>query len=70
MYVNDIVSGITVSDVEPKILKESAATAYVDGLNVLGPVVGHFCMEIALRKCNEAGIGFVVSKGVCRTIDK
>ena len=36
MYVNDIKTGMTVSDKEPEILKESVATAWVDGNNVLG----------------------------------
>lgn len=63
MYVKDIHSGITVSNVEPTILKETAATAHVDGNNVLGPVVGNFSMNIALKKSKEVGIGFVVAKG-------
>ena len=63
MYVKDIQSGITLSNVEPHIVNEHKATAYVDGMNVLGPVVGNFCMDIAMRKAHEAGIGLVVAKG-------
>ncbi|XP_041365965.1 uncharacterized oxidoreductase YjmC-like [Gigantopelta aegis] len=63
MYVKDIKTGMTVSDQEPEILKETAATAFVDGKNVLGPVVGKFCMEIAIRKAKESGIGWVVACG-------
>jgi len=63
MYVRDIQSGITVSDKEPEIIKETAATAYVDGKNVLGPVVGKYSMEIAIKKAKEAGIGWVTAKG-------
>ncbi|ESO03740.1 hypothetical protein HELRODRAFT_191945 [Helobdella robusta] len=63
MYVKDIQSGITVSDKEPVILKESAATAHVDGSNLLGPIVGKFSMEIAIKKAKEAGVGFVSAKG-------
>ena len=67
MYVHDIKSGITVSNVEPKVIRDNAATAHVDGNNVLGPVVGNFCMDIALKKCKDAGVGFVVAKGMnCR----
>ena len=36
MYVRDIQTGITVSDKEPEVIKETAATAYVNGNNVLG----------------------------------
>lgn len=61
--MKDIESGITVSDVEPKIVKETVATAYVNGNNVLGPVVGNFCMDVALKKSSAVGIGFVVAKG-------
>jgi len=63
MYVKDIETKTTVSDVEPKIVRESAATAHVDGMNTLGPVVGNFCMKIAIAKAKEAGIGLVVAKG-------
>jgi len=63
MYVRDIQTGITVSDKEPEVIKETAATAYVNGNNVLGPVVGKFCMDIAIKKAKEAGIGWVTAKG-------
>ncbi|XP_005099922.1 uncharacterized oxidoreductase YjmC [Aplysia californica] len=63
MYVKDIQAGITVSDKEPEILKETAATAYVDGNNVLGPVVGKYCIDVAIRKAKDAGIGWVTAKG-------
>ncbi|WAR24475.1 MDH-like protein, partial [Mya arenaria] len=54
MYVHDIQSGITVSDAEPKIVKETAATAFVNGNNVLGPVVGNLCMQTAIKKAKES----------------
>ena len=63
MYVHDIDSGITVSDQEPVISKETAATAHVDGKNVLGPVVGKFSMQLAIQKAKEAGVGWVVANG-------
>jgi len=63
MYVRDIETKITVSDTEPKILHETVATAHVDGMNLLGPVVGNFCMDLAISKAKEVGIGFVVAKG-------
>ena len=68
MYVHDIESGITVSNTEPTVVRETAATAYVDGRNVLGPVVGNFCMDVALKKSKDAGIGFVVAKGKLSSI--
>lgn len=47
----------------PKILKEHAASAWVDGNNLLGPVVGNFCMDLAIKKAKETGVGWVVAKG-------
>ena len=63
MYVHDIRTQTTVSDVEPKVLRETAATAHVDGMNTLGPVVGNFCMKIAISKAKEVGVSFVAAKG-------
>lgn len=64
MYVKDIQSGICAKDGEPVVEKESAATALVDGKNLLGPVVGNFCMDLAIKKAREAGIGWVVARGL------
>jgi len=63
MYVKDIRSGLTIHDMEPQVLTDKAATAWVEGNNLLGPVVGKFCMDLAIKKAKEAGIGFVVAKG-------
>lgn len=51
------------ANAEPKILKESAATAWVDGCNGLGPVIGTFCMDLAIKKAKESGVGVVTTKG-------
>lgn len=64
MYVKDIQSGICAKDGEPVVEKESAATALVDGKNLLGPVVGNFCMDLAIKKARESGIGWVVAHGL------
>lgn len=63
MYVKDIKTGICAKDGEPVVEKETAATALVDGRNLLGPVVGNFCMKLAIQKAKEAGIGWVVARG-------
>lgn len=47
----------------PEILKESPATAWVDGKSALGAVVGNFCMDLAIKKAKRVGIGWVVAKG-------
>jgi LDH2 family malate/lactate/ureidoglycolate dehydrogenase len=61
MYVRDVKAGTTNSTDEPRIVKDSVATALVDGNNTLGPVVGNFCMHLAIKKAKEAGIGMVVA---------
>ncbi|XP_056137622.1 (2R)-3-sulfolactate dehydrogenase (NADP(+))-like [Lampris incognitus] len=63
MYVKDIQMGICAKDGEPVVEKETVATALVDGKNLLGPVVGNFCMDLAIKKAKEAGIGWVVARG-------
>ncbi|XP_067358244.1 uncharacterized oxidoreductase YjmC-like isoform X1 [Channa argus] len=63
MYVKDIQTGICEKYGEPLVEKESAATALVDGKNLLGPVVGNFCMTLAIKKAKEVGIGWVVAHG-------
>ncbi|CAG0898130.1 unnamed protein product [Darwinula stevensoni] len=63
MYIHDLKMNICDANVQPSILKETAATAYVDGNNGLGPVVGNFCMDLAIKKAKEAGVGWVIAKG-------
>lgn len=62
MYINDIEHNTTNAKAEPKILKESPATAWVDGCNGLGAVVGNFCMKLAMEKAKNCGVGWVCAK--------
>ncbi|KAK9679661.1 Malate/L-lactate dehydrogenase [Popillia japonica] len=63
MFVNDIRSGNCDPKAVPKILKETVATAWVDGQNGLGVVIGDFCMGTAIKKAKEVGIGIAAAKG-------
>uniref|UniRef100_A0A8L8JVE3 Malate dehydrogenase n=1 Tax=Heligmosomoides polygyrus TaxID=6339 RepID=A0A8L8JVE3_HELPZ len=63
MYLRDCMKNVVRVKGTPKILKERACTAWVDGQNLLGPVVGNFCMDLAVKKAKEAGVGWVVAKG-------
>ncbi|GAV00220.1 hypothetical protein RvY_11102 [Ramazzottius varieornatus] len=63
MYVNDLKGGRCRSKGEPKIVKEGASTALVDGQNLLGGVVGKFAMDTAIRKAKESGVGWVSAYG-------
>lgn len=67
MYVQDIQKGVCSTDLEPIIVKETVSTALVDGKNVLGPVVGNFAMETAIKKADKTGIAFVAAFGKIRT---
>lgn len=62
--MDDISKGVCKHDGKPIILKENACTAWVDGQNLLGPVVGKFCMDLAIRKAKESGIACVACKGI------
>ena len=42
MYVEDIRAGTCDPEATPEVLKETAATAWIDGHNGLGVVVGEF----------------------------
>ncbi|CAG7724823.1 unnamed protein product [Allacma fusca] len=61
LYVKDVSSKVCDSEVTPTIVKESAATGFINGNNGLGPVVGNFCMQLAIKKAKEAGVGWVVA---------
>ncbi|XP_068620459.1 (2R)-3-sulfolactate dehydrogenase (NADP(+))-like [Battus philenor] len=62
LYINDIKGGVTVPNEKPVILKESAATAWVDGMDTLGATAANFCMDLAIKKAKECGVGWVSVK--------
>lgn len=62
MYVRDIQRKVCDAKAKPCILKESPATAWVDGNNGLGVVVAKFCMNIAIEKAQDVGVGWVSCK--------
>lgn len=62
-YLNDIRKGLIDPNAAPRILRETPATAWVDGGSALGAVVAGFCTELAISKARRAGVGWVVAKG-------
>ena len=71
MYVDDLQNGLCDPHADPKIIKESQSTAWIDGCNTLGVVVGEFAMNVAIKKAKETGIGWVNTKnsnhfGICQ----
>jgi len=63
MYVNDCLTGTCNGNAAPTVTKQSVSTALVNGNNALGPVVGDFCMDLAISKAKETGIGWVCARG-------
>ncbi|MFH4982356.1 hypothetical protein AB6A40_009065 [Gnathostoma spinigerum] len=63
MYVKDIKKNVCKGEGNPTVVKERVATAWVDGNNLLGPVIGNFCIDLAMEKAKEAGVGWVVCRG-------
>ncbi|ETN62069.1 malate dehydrogenase [Anopheles darlingi] len=62
MYINDLHKNACDGAAVPTILNETPATAWVDGNNGLGAVVGNFCMDLAIKKAKEVGVGWVCAK--------
>ena len=46
----------------PSVVKQSPGTALVDGQNLLGPLVGQYCMDLAMEKAKKIGIGLVAAR--------
>ena len=61
MYASATENGAIINDGEPTIVKETPATAVVDGKNIIGATVGKFSMQVAIEKAKSVGIGFVVA---------
>lgn len=62
MYINDLTSKVCDGSAKPRILNETPATAWVDGCNGLGAVVGNFCMDLAIQKAKAVGVGWVCAR--------
>ncbi|XP_069694811.1 uncharacterized oxidoreductase YjmC-like [Periplaneta americana] len=61
MYVQHTIGKICEPNAEPEIVREFGSTAFVNGSKGLGPVVGKFCMELAIQKAKLLGVGIVVA---------
>lgn len=55
----DLLNGTVVGTATPTIISELEAIGLVDGHNAPGPVVANFCMDLAIQKAREVGIGWV-----------
>src|SRR6266540_3308762 len=58
-YYNDLKNGWTRPRDESRVVKETKATALIDGGRSLGQVVGHKGMELAIKKAKDTAVGIV-----------
>src|SRR3989475_1298048 len=58
-YVSGIKSGSIVTKDSSRIVKQTRATALLDGGNGLGQVVARRAMELAIKKARQTAVGFV-----------
>ncbi len=58
-YYTDLKNGWTRPKDESRIIKETKATALIDGERSLGQVVGHKGMELAIKKAKDTAVGIV-----------
>ena len=61
-YYTDLKNGWTKPTDQSKVVKETKATALIDGGQSLGQVVGRRGMELAIKKAKETAIGIVSVK--------
>ncbi|CAG9826513.1 unnamed protein product [Diabrotica balteata] len=59
-YIKYLQHGLVNPNAVPTIDKETEATAVVNGNNGFGAVVGQYCMNLAMEKAKNTGIGLVV----------
>ncbi|OVE74070.1 lactate dehydrogenase [bacterium B17] len=62
IYIDRIKAGIQNTQTEFEIVKETPTTATVDGHNGMGHVIAKRCMEMAIKKADEYGMGMVVAR--------
>lgn len=58
-YIRDIQKGYCDPNSTPTTQKETVATALVNGNNGFGAVIGKYCMELAIEKARNVGVGLV-----------
>merc|ERR1719419_120432 len=62
LYCDELKRGAVSASSIPIVVQESPGGALVDGANAQGPVVGEFCMTMAIEKAKTAGIALVVCR--------
>ena len=65
VYLDRMKAGIQNAVTNFEIIKETAATAVIDGHHGMGQVIGYKAMSMAIKKAKEYGLGMVVVRNSC-----
>lgn len=60
LYCDELRRGCVDPAAVPEVVSDAAAVALVNGKNAQGPVVGKFCMDLAIEKAKTVGCAWVV----------
>ncbi len=61
-YLQQIKDGLLFPEAKPEIIRESPATAQIDGHRGFGQVVAKFSIELAIKKAKEQGVSSVTMR--------
>ncbi|KAH8302161.1 hypothetical protein KR044_003395 [Drosophila immigrans] len=61
MYLSDIKHRYVDIKAEPRVVSNTMTTAHVDGNRAMGVFVANYCMDLAVEKARQTGIGLVVA---------
>jgi len=61
-YHKGIEKGLININAKPEVVFETPVSAVIEGHDAMGQLVGHFAMELAIKKAKESGIGIVSAR--------
>ena len=61
-YHKGIEKGLIDINAKPEVVFETPVSAVVEGHDAMGQLVGHFAMELAIKKAKETGVGIVSAR--------
>ncbi len=62
IYLDRIKAGIQNPVTQIEVLRETPGTAVVDGHDGMGQVIGRYCMNLAVEKAKQVGVGMVAAR--------
>lgn len=61
-YHKGIEKGLIDINAKPEVVFETPVSAVIEGHDAMGQLVGHYAMELAIKKAKESGIGIVSAR--------